>query len=427
MHTIPRLLALLTLAAPAAAAVLTVGPTGQFAEISDAIAAAQPDDVILVAPGTYQRFEVAKPLTILGDGTGDVIVTSLGLSGVVISGIAAGAEVVVSGLDVRANPIFDPSAASVFARDCAGTVTLHDLTIDYEFNLVGVHVERCDRVLLLASAIPKGGPPAAVRAIDSELWLVDCTIAGKKGVSGFAEPGPDGVRLVGSTLRVWRSAIQGGDAATGKPSFFVAPDGGDGIDAIGSTLALYGGPGTGGGSIAGGDGELGAFLTPNGVGGHGVRLSQSSSADVQQALPITGGLDGANLVVAPSISTDGSSSAQSLAAVFPTLFASAPTTAAGGSLSLGIEGSASSIAVLFVSFGTGPTLSLPGIEGVGVLDPTLFVQLAVTGLDGAGAATIHAAVPPTPALLGITFWFQAAEAAGVQLAITNPALAAVTQ
>jgi hypothetical protein len=281
-------------------------------------------------------------------------------------------------------------------------------------------------VLLLASEIPNGGPPAAVRAIDSELWIADCTIAGKKAVSGFAEPGPDGVRLVGSTLRMWRSTIRGGHAATGKPSFFVAPDGGDGIDAISSTLALYGGPGIGGGSITGGDGELGAIFTPNGVGGHGVRLTQSSSADIQQVLPIAGGLDGANLVVAPSVSADASSSAQTLATVFPTLFASGPTTAAGGNLSLGIDGSAGSIAVLFVSFGTGPTLSLPGVEGVGVLDPTLFVQLAVTGLDGAGSATIHAAVPPTPALLGVTFWFQAAEAAGAQLAITNPALAAVT-
>jgi hypothetical protein len=44
------------------------GPGVHFLEIADAIASAQPGDTIVVAPGTYAPFTLAKALTILGTG-----------------------------------------------------------------------------------------------------------------------------------------------------------------------------------------------------------------------------------------------------------------------------------------------------------------------------------------------------------------------
>jgi hypothetical protein len=425
MKALALVFALSVSAVPAAAAVLTVGPGGMFAEIADAVAAAQPGDVVLVAPGTYAPFDVDLPLSVLGDGTGDVVVAGSG--SLVVHGIAAGTEVVVSGLVVQLNPVFEPVLASVQVHDCAGTVALHDLRIEAPFNHVGVHVEQSERVLLLASAIPSGGPPAAVRAIDSELWVAGCTLVGKTPASGFAEPGHDAVHATSSTLRIWRSRVVGGGAGTGKPALFLAPDGGDGIDATASIVVLYGGPIASGGAISGGDGELGAIFTPNGVGGSAVRLAAGSSASIQAALPLAGGLDGTDTVVGPDVAADASSSWQAFAALLPTLTAGAPQAAVGGGVGLAVDGSPGGLAVLFASLDTGPTLAAPRVLGVGVLNPGLFVQLGAAVLDGAGSGAFAATVPPAPALLGARLWFQAAEAAGAQVAITNPALVAVTQ
>ncbi len=65
------------LATPHAAGQLTVGPAGsgaQFTEISAAVVAAQPGDVVLVAPGTYGAFLVDKAVTIVGAGHDLVVV-----------------------------------------------------------------------------------------------------------------------------------------------------------------------------------------------------------------------------------------------------------------------------------------------------------------------------------------------------------------
>src|SRR5688572_15701294 len=84
----------------------TVGPAGsgaQFTEIQLAIDAAQDDDVILVQDGTYQGFVVDKPLRILGNGNASI--TSLdpggdGVEAVIAQDIAAGEELVLSGMRV---------------------------------------------------------------------------------------------------------------------------------------------------------------------------------------------------------------------------------------------------------------------------------------------------------------------------------------
>ncbi len=59
------LLSLIVLTVPASAASLTVGPTGQYKTITEAVNAAQPGDTITISPGTYtENVVVAKSVTI---------------------------------------------------------------------------------------------------------------------------------------------------------------------------------------------------------------------------------------------------------------------------------------------------------------------------------------------------------------------------
>jgi len=278
--------------------------------------------------------------------------------------------------------------------------------------------------MLLSSEIPAGGPPAAVQAVDSELWIADSDVIAMAPAGGFVEAGYDGVQLEDSTLRVWRSTIHGSDAATGKPAFGFTPDGGDGIDATGSMVFLYGGAV---GDVLGGDGETQPFFFPTGDGGVGVRLAAGSEATIQSSLSIVGGFDGTGAVQAPPVAVDGTSGFALDPSVFPVLVPGAAQTAIGGAFALSFEGSPGGFAALFVSPGTGPTLAIPGVLGVGVLDAAAFVQLATTTLDASGGATIPLVVPPIPALLGAAFVFQGAELLGGQIGITSPALVSVTQ
>jgi hypothetical protein len=420
-------LALFAIAPLAAGAILTVGPAGQFAEIQDALAAAQPGDVVLVQPGTYHEIVIAQPVRVLGDGSGDVIIASSGLNGVVVSGIAAGEEVVLSGIEVRANPAFASVPASVVLSNNAGTVVLHDLRVSYQFSQMAVSAEASARVLLLNAEILEAGthgtaaPNAAVSVSGSELWIASSTITGEVGASGFAEEGDHGVSVVNGSLHVWRSTIRGGDGVGGK-GLFVTPDGGDGIRATSSTVTLYGGPE---GEVRGGD-SAAVFFGGHAAGGAGVRLEGGSAAVLQQDLPLSGGLDSTGLVQTPPVVADTTSSFLIEPFLFPTLTASADQTAVGGSLALELRGHPGGLAVIFVSLKTGPTLALAGIGGLGVLNPGFFLQVAAVGLDGTGGAVVPVPVPPLPGLLGATFFFQGAEASPAGLAITNPAQVATT-
>jgi parallel beta-helix repeat protein len=61
-------------AAPASAASLTVGTSGQFKTIAEAVNAAHPGDTIVVAPGNYaENIVIDKPLTIQSQGSGSTV------------------------------------------------------------------------------------------------------------------------------------------------------------------------------------------------------------------------------------------------------------------------------------------------------------------------------------------------------------------
>jgi len=244
-------IALLTLAVPAAANILTVGPAGsgaQFTEIQAAVDAALEDDVILVKPGTYQRIAVDKPLRILGDGTGTVRISG-SAPAVTIHDIGAGAELALSAVEVVATS----DGSVILLQNCPGTVVLQDVNVpDTLVFEAGVQVESCVRALLLDSRVTASFQEGAVRAQDSELWIANSEITGLFALGFLFFGAAPGVAVVNSTLHVWRSQILGGGGDVITSPKMGGP-GGAGIEARGSTLDLFGGPGS---QVTGGLGPL---------------------------------------------------------------------------------------------------------------------------------------------------------------------------
>ncbi len=424
-------LALVLLCAPTAAAVLTVGPPGsgaQFTDIQDAVDAAAPNDVILVQPGTYGPVTVTKPVRIEGDGTGDVIVAVAVGVALVVESIGPGEEVVISSVEVQANPLsFNPFPASILVRNNQGTVVLRGIRVDHPSSEIGVEIIRSDRVLLLFSEILEAGTRngatvgGAVVAVLSEVWIAGCEITGGSLLTPFNEPGRPGVQVASSALHVWRSTVRGGDALGGLPDPFAAAAGGSGVDAQDSTVVLYGGPP--GDHVRGGQGAV-SYFGANGAGGPGVDL-RNSSARIQQDVSIGGGFDGLGTTQAPAVQLDATSTSTTETRIFPTLIAF-PHAVVGGGVLLGADGTPFGTQTVFASLDTGPTTTLPGVEAMGVLNPVSVVALTTYTLSFTGNQNLVFLVPPDPAFLGATLFFQAVEASGGELAFSNPALVTVT-
>lgn len=424
------LLATVALVPALGAATLVVGPGQAFTDIQAAVDAAQPGDVILVEPGTYGAFAVTKPLRILGAGSGVVRVVEPTGEGVHVEGIGAGDEVVISGMEVDTMPFVlfgDPFV--LHAKDCDGTVVFHDLLVQNEPQAPGLGVEGCARVLLLDSTLAGAGASGstvtlgAVQCTDSTLWIANSVLVGfHPAITGIQYPGSQGLEASGSTVHAWRSELRGGNGSGGKPAFFTPPDGGHGATLDNSALFLYGGPTA---LLAGGNGTSGGLFGGNGVGGHGVELSNGSFLLQQTDVPVVGGFDASGAVQQAPLGVDGTSGLTLDPTVYPTLDATAVQGAIGGSFNLNTAGSAGGLAFLFTSVGTGPDVVVPGVGGIGLLDLTTLFALGTTTLDGTGFATQAVFVPANPAFIGVTLFFQSVEAVGLQVGVTNPVLVPV--
>lgn len=418
--------ALFLLAPLCAAGVLTVGPTGsgaQFLQIQAAVDAAAAGDVILVRPGIYSQFQVDKPLRILGDGTGVVLILGAGF-GAQVRDIAAGQELVLSGMEVRSTPSHPPQSVLTL-ENCAGTVVLQDLLLpDRSTFVVGLQIESCARVLLEESELFAGVPGGrgAILAQASELWLVDSEITGESFTETHEAGAAPGVELENSSLHVWRSRIRGGSCGTVLKLFGLGR-GGAGILATTSTVDHFGGPGA---EVSGGTGAFDSLLRLGQQGGPGVDLLQNSHARFQAAVPVVGGLNGGGLGQAPATRTDGSSSFTTVQRVFPTLASSAQQVQLGATFALTLRGNPGGYQVVFAALRTGPTHVIPQVVGFGLLDRTMLIKVASEVLPPSAEYTLNLRVPNLAALLGATLFFQSAERFLGQYSIGNPTLVTVT-
>lgn len=272
--------AALALSTLARADVLNVrGPSADHAEISLAVAASAPGDVIRVWPGTYQPFSVKKTLTIAA------VSGSVNVAGTVrIKDLGAAQHVEFSGIKAKGTDgnglVISDCLGSVRLRNCAGEGALHVGYYSYS------------GMLILES---------------EDVVLVNCVAKG--GLSNYPEGGDYGgigLETGGSNVSIWGGTFQGSSGTTEDDPGGHGGSGGDGILATnGGTLwvsgsHLIGGHGAnadpqpdwfGGGYGVGGSGGWGLYhwlgtevvhvdcTYQPGTGGWGVEYSGSPGQD----------------------------------------------------------------------------------------------------------------------------------------------------
>ena len=80
--------------------VLTVGPGRAFPDPASALAVARDGDFVSVDPGSYPAFAIqGVAVTVAPSGPGSIRVAATGGPGLTVSGVGAGRQVVVVGLD----------------------------------------------------------------------------------------------------------------------------------------------------------------------------------------------------------------------------------------------------------------------------------------------------------------------------------------
>jgi hypothetical protein len=237
---IPCVLSLL-LGAPAwgqDALVVAGDGSGDFVQLTDAIAAAADGDVILVRPHT-ERYEAAeitgKSLTVIGIG-----VHRPGLEDLRVTQLSPGQVVTLRFLDLqgRAEIIF------------GGFITYMEPGLSLTFNQGSVWVE--DAVFTGASGIAKwGGSEEGVSGLvvvgTEGVVVVDSESEGGVGawsVGGTSYAGGDGARLLNSHVAFHGSRLEGGMGSIDVAH--LPGQGGAGVDSSASNLFASGSTLTGG-------------------------------------------------------------------------------------------------------------------------------------------------------------------------------------
>ena len=175
--------------------VVDAGGGGQFADMPEAVAAAQPGDTLLVKPGAYSFFSISKGLRVLGEPG----VTAGNLfAAFAVSNLPAGEAVVIRDVD----PDNILAAARVSLTDNLGYVHLENLTLDG-----GLDVHNCAQVSVHRSSVA-GTVPAAADVRDSTALFSRTRI---QGLGSLSFPGP-GLRCTNSTVIFAEAVCIGPDA-----------------------------------------------------------------------------------------------------------------------------------------------------------------------------------------------------------------------
>lgn len=205
-----------------------------FTSLTSAVAAAAPNDVLVVRPGSYAGFTLDRGLSILGDSATGVQITS----GVTIHSLPALERVT----------LVNCTTSWIALDACAGAVLLELVTVRPLELALAPHASAVDVVgcadvrarQLFVDFVTTTGGSSAIRVDSSRLELSRAGINGPRGRAHtpsfpFApEPGGPAVHcLAGSVVRVQRCSIEGGAGGNGggaSSAFPQAADGGMGIE-----------------------------------------------------------------------------------------------------------------------------------------------------------------------------------------------------
>ena len=178
-----------SLAAPAFASVLTVGPSGQmFTTPQAAVSAAVDGDVILIRSGAYFSFTIdGKALTIVGTPSMTI------RPPLRVRNVAASQTVTISAVNFTAIAA-DPAQPGIAIENCAGRVRVQDCSI------------------------PSIDTEPAARVVDSaQVSFARCALLGASGFYNDFDPvGPGaGIEVVNSAVALYATSVRGGDGVTG--------------------------------------------------------------------------------------------------------------------------------------------------------------------------------------------------------------------
>ena len=233
------------------ASVLVVGPSGPFADVASAVAAAADGDTLLVETGTYGAVTIdSKSLTVVADEGATVVLEGE----TAVANLALGELVVLAGITFRAT-----GARALVGSANQGTLRLQACAVVAQSASPGCALRDgavftgCDDLALEGSSFlggdqPSGGAASCpggvgLRLASSRAALYDCLVRGGRGGADLGAacgpscpsggPGGDAAVAVGSFVFAANTGFQGGAGAHG-------------VDASGGclgTLASNGGPG----------------------------------------------------------------------------------------------------------------------------------------------------------------------------------------
>jgi hypothetical protein len=335
---------------------------GDFTTLQAAIDAAQAGDILLVQPGTYAPFVLAKELQLLGPAAGprpEVIGHSQ------IQGVPG---FVLAGLELERLSISD---VSTFGHlDQCRVVGGGPIALDLD-GVQGLLIERSQ--IESGPALFTQGLTAGLRAVDCELVVVGSNLIGGDSVVHPVEyaEGGTGAWLVNSDTWIVQTDLRGGGGGFFQSLFSFCENGGDGLTASGGRTVLRGS----GSTALGGGGPLSCADGASVRVGLGGELAQGGYA-LPQGLVTTG----AGTVVATS-------DAPTLTLVGSDL--------PGAQRRLRYGAAEGTVGFVFAALGAEP-LSLAGLEGAVWLAPSsLFLFTTLVGDGLASPATVLIANPPS--------------------------------
>lgn len=263
------------------------GPSPDFAQISQAVAAAQDGDVVRVWPGRYQGFTIAdEDLRIVRDSSPGIVA----VEGVVrVQFLSAGKTVVLSGLDVTA-----AAGEGLIVFECLGAVRVHACTFTGGNGYVDPpdsHVQGFAGVRVEASA---------------DVAFSRCSSRGGIGMGGQldgAYRGGDGLWVKDARVAFHVGDTTGGigGGPWGKVSFGDGANGGTGAR-VDDDAMLFTADGRleGGRGGNGGEGCPTCELTHGGAGGEGLSVHGATVFALDNTLvPGDGGMPGTYGVAGP--------------------------------------------------------------------------------------------------------------------------------
>lgn len=205
---------LLLLGSLGAQTVHHIGPGG-FAQISHAIAVANPGDILQVTPGSYDPFTLDKALTILALPGGPVGIFGYGVTTRLRP--PDGTTATIAGLHFRTPWT---QYAGMATRVERGTVFCEDCLFEAppSFGIGGLAVENATAVLRGCVLLGNGYTNSAAGTYNAGLWCrnasvfaSDCWMRGSDTTFDSYGGGGEGVRASASWVHLVRCTVEGGN------------------------------------------------------------------------------------------------------------------------------------------------------------------------------------------------------------------------